>query len=546
MNELNNIGDIIEFLEKINKKYGSQIALQIKDGKGYRRVSYLELGNRTIDVSSTLIKLGVQKGDRVAIISENRPEWVIAFFGIISCGAIGVPLDNKLKEKELTYILNDSEVEYIFASQKFVKVIKNLPAHIKKIILLDEEEVDDDFLSIGKLKYVEGEPKNRHIELEDTAVIVYTSGTTGNPKGVELTYRNLFFQIFSFSKLLKYGKGDNFLSILPLNHTLSLTCNLLSPLFGGACITFLGSIKPTEIIAVMKETKTTIMIVVPLILQMFYNSIMKEVNKSPEYIKKLFLWSLKVSKIFGNNIRKILFRKLHNRFGGRLRCFISGGAPLDTEIATNFQLMGIPVLQGYGLTETSPVISTNTLRRNRVGSVGKPLPGVKVKICDTGEIATQGPHVMKGYFKNALHTLEVIKDGWFHTGDVGEIDKDGFLYIKGRIKNLIVTAGGKKIHPEEVEEEILKSIYIKEICVIGKKGRKGGEEVYAIVVPDYEMLKGTDDEIRKIIDEQIKKYGDNLADYKRIVDFEIWQEELPKTSSGKIRRKEVLEMLGNR
>jgi len=537
MNELNNIGNIIEFLEKINKKYGNKTALQIKDTKGYRSLSYLELGNRTIDVSSTLIKLGIQKGDRVAIISENRPEWGIAFFGIISAGAIVVPLDVRLKEKELSYILDDCGAEYVFASQQFIQVIKNLHANIKKIISLDE-----DILSIGKLKYTEGEQKTRQVELEDTAVIVYTSGTTGNPKGVELTYRNLFFQIFSFNKLLKYGREDNFLSLLPLNHTFELTCGFLGPLYGGACITYLQTFKPTEISSTMKETKTTIMIVVPLILQMFYNSIMKEIDRSSAYMKKLFRLSLKVSRIC-SALRKILFKKVHNRFGGSLRCFISGGAPLDTKIAFDFQLMGIPVLQGYGLTETSPVISANTLSKNRLGSVGRLLEGVKVKICEHGEIATQGPHVMKGYFRDSIRTLEVIKDGWFHTGDIGEIDKDGFLYIKGRIKNLIVTAGGKKIHPEEVEEELLKSPYIKEICVVGKKGRKGAEEVYAVIVPDDEVLKGNKDEIRKIIDLEIKKYSHNLADYKRIVNFEIWQEELPKTSSRKIRRKEVLERI---
>ncbi|MDI6736645.1 MAG: long-chain fatty acid--CoA ligase [bacterium] len=540
MKELDNIGDIIEFLEEGNKRYGDKTALQIKDGKEYRKISYVELGNRAIDVSSTLIKFGIQKGDRVAIISENRPEWAVAFFGIISCGGIVVPLDVRLKEKELTYILNDCGAEYVFVSSDFVDVIKNIQANVKKIISLDEG--DEDVLSLKELKYTEGEPEKRKVALEDTAVIIYTSGTTGNPKGVELTYKNLFFQVFSFNKLLKYDFEDNFLSILPLNHVLELTCSLLTPLHKGVCITYLQTLKPTEIISTMKETKTTVMIVVPLILQLFYRSIMKEVEKSPE-IKRLFQVSLNISKLSGGfgNIRKVLFKKIHAGFGGRLKCFISGGAPLDPKLATNFRLMGIPVLQGYGLTETSPVISVNTLQKNRIGSVGKPLEGVKVKISDEGEILTRGPHLMKGYFRDLVKTQEAIKDGWFHTGDIGEIDKDGFLYIKGRIKNLIISAGGKKIHPEEVEEELLKSPYIKEICVLGKKDKRGGEEVYAVVVPDYDYVKGTDKEIRKIIDDEIKEYGQNLADYKRVVDFEIWQEELPKTSTRKIKRKEVVE-----
>lgn len=543
MKELDNIGNIIEFLEEGNKRYGDKTALQIKDGKEYRKISYIELMNRAVDVSATLIKSGLQKGDRVAIISENRPEWAVAFFGIIFSGGIVVPLDVRLKEKELTYILNDCGAEYVFVSDDFVEVIKNIQANVKKIISLDEG--DEDVLSLKKLKYTEGEPKKRQIELEDTAVIIYTSGTTGNPKGVELIYKNLFFQVFSFNKLLKYDHEDNFLSILPLNHALELTCSLLTPLHRGVCITYLQTLKPPEIISTMKETKTTIMVVVPLILQLFYRSIMREVEKSPE-IKRLFQVSLNISKLLGGfgNIRKVLFKKVHLGFGGKLRCFISGGAPLDPELATNFRLMGIPVLQGYGLTETSPVISVNTLQKNRIGSVGKPLEGIKVRISEEGEILTRGPHLMKGYFRDSVKTQEAIKDGWFHTGDIGEIDKDGFLYIKGRIKNLIISAGGKKIHPEEVEEELLKSPYIKEICVLGKKDKRGGEEVYAVVVPDYDYFKeqGIEEKgIKEIINSELKKYGNNLADYKRVTDFELWQEELPKTSTRKVRRKEVVE-----
>lgn len=542
------IGEVMEFWEKRYKEYGDKIALQIKEEKDYRRLSYNELNHKSTDVSSTLIKSGIEKGNRIAIISESKPEWAIAFFGIISCGAIVVPLDIKMKESEWIYILNNCEAECIFASQKFIPQILDILSQtkIKKIISLDEAQ--EGILSLKELKHINGEPKNRKVELEDTAIIIYTSGTTGNPKGVELTYKNIFFQILSFDKLLKYGLEDNFLSILPLNHAFELVCGLLSPLYRGACITYIQTLKPTEIISAMKETKTTIMIVVPLILQMFYNGIMREVEKLPGHIKGLFQMSLKLSKFIGgvSSVRRILFKKIHANFGGNLRCFICGGAPLDPELATNFQLMGMPILQGYGLTETSPVTSANTLQKNRLGSVGKPLEEVKVRISDEGEILIQGPHLMKGYFRDLAKTQEVIKNGWFYTGDIGYIDKDGFLYIKGRIKNLIVTSGGKNIQPEEVEEEISKSPYIKEICVLGKLGRKGGEEVYAVIVPDYDYFqeKGIQEKgIKEIIKNELKKYGNNLADYKRIVDFELMKEELPKTSTRKIKRKEVMEMV---
>lgn len=520
--------DIIEFLERITKAYGERIALKIREGDDYRRISYSELANRARDVSSRLIKLGVKIGDRVGILSENSPEWVIAFFGILSCGAIVVPLDIKLKERELSYIINDSGIGYLFASSRSADVIRSIKA---KIILLNVDGIRH-----------EGESRIRRVEGEDTAIIVYTSGTTGDPKGVELTYKNLFFEILSFESLFRYGPNDVFLSLLPLNHTFEITCGMLAPLYKGSCITYLGSLKPTEIITTMKETKTTIMCVVPLILEMFYKGIMGKMDKSPN-TKRLFKVSLKISKLLVFwNIRRILFRRVHAELGGRLRFFISGGAPLNPKIAHDFQLMGIPILQGYGLTETSPVISANTLRKNRIGSVGRPLDGVEVKICDDGEIITRGPHVMKGYFGDPSKTKEVIRDGWFHTGDIGKIDKDGYLYIEGRLKNLIVSPSGKKIQPEEVEREISKSRLIKEVCVLGRKGRKG-EEVYAVVVPDYEYISGTTKEVRRVIANEIKEYCKNLADYKRVVDFEIWKDELPKTSTRKIIRREILKRI---
>jgi long-chain acyl-CoA synthetase len=352
---------------------------------------------------------------------------------------------------------------------------------------------------------------------------------------------------------VQYSAEDQFLSILPLNHMLEITGGLIAPLYAGSCVTYCESIKTTTIVSTMKETHTTAIICVPLVLKMIHDGMIKKVDKSPYLKRKFFYLLLAISKFllkFDIRAGKILFRPIHNEFGGRLRGFVSGGAPLNPDIERNFNALGFRVLQGYGLTETAPVISLNTYEHTKIGSVGKPLKGVEIKIIkenesmNEGEIVTRGPHVMKGYYKNPEKTAEVLKNGWFNTGDIGYLDKDGFLYISGRLRNLIVLGSGKKVFPEEVEEVIGQSPYIKEICVLGKTAtqgvRKGCEEVHAIIVPILDIFNETDkkdeNQIRKTISKEIARLSRSLAEYKRIVDFEINFDELPKTATKKIRR----------
>lgn len=552
---------IHDVLETINKNYGEITALQIKEKDGsYRKLSYVELGRRAVDVSSTLIKLGIKKGDRIAILSEARPEWVIACFGVISCGAIIVPIDIKLSQKEVQFILSDSEAKCIFVSEKHFTAIADLRAGlpgIKDIIVFDDLDRSDVILLSG-LKMKEGEQKYNPIYPEDTALIVYTSGTTGVAKGVELSYKNLLFQVVAISEIVHYSRDDQFLSILPLNHMLEITGGMIAPLYAGSCITYCDTVKTTTLAAIMKETHTTAMICVPLILKMIYDGIMKKVDKLAPIKRNMFNALFALSKFFLRfNIRigKIVFPSVHAEFGGKLRGFISGGAPLSPDVEIGLNALGFIVLQGYGLTETAPVIAVNTYRRNRVGSVGIPLEGSEVRIlkdnpsAKDGEILTRGPHVMKGYYKHPEKTAEVIKDGWLHTGDIGYFDKDGFLHISGRLRNLIVLGAGKKVFPEEVEEVIGKSPYIKEICVLGRlaaKGvRKGCEEVYAVIVPNLDAFepgeRDDSDKVRKMISSELDRLGNNLAEYKRIMEFEIRNDELPKTATRKIRRKEIAE-----
>jgi len=557
---------IIELLVAINRRYSDTTALRIKEGDKFCFLSYTELGRRTSDTAYNLKKLGVEYVDRVAILSESRPEWAIAFFGIVSCAGITVPMDIKLSDAEIEFILNDSQAKCLFTSDKFLERIINLKPRLKylsHIILLDDTEKEG-ILLLKDFKVPETEIAHREIKPEDTALIVYTSGTTGIAKGVELTYKNLLFEIMSLHALVNFSSGDQFLSILPLNHMLEITGGFLGPLYAGSTVTYCESLKPTNILSLMQETKTTVMICVPLVLKMFHNSIIKKIEDLPglkRYIAKAMLNISRFLLKFHIRTGKIFFASVHKQFGGSLRAFVSGGAPLDPIVELDFNAMGFRILQGYGLTETSPVITVNNFEECKYGSVGKPLPQVEVKIVPNnesgskdGEIITNGPHVMKGYYNSPEKTNEVLRDSWFYTGDIGYFDDDGFLFISGRIKNLIVLGAGKKVFPEEIEEVMSGSQYIKEICVLGriaKKGlRKGCEEVYAVVVPNLDMFdkysrenKGS---IRKKIGSEMSRLGENLAEYKRIMDFEVWYDELPKTSTRKVKRKVLLGLISKK
>ncbi len=554
---------IHELMESINKRWFSKTALQIKTKDGWNKLSYVPLGERAVDISSSLLKLGMEKGDRAAVLSESRPEWGAALFGIISCGGIVVPMDVKLSEKEMAFILKDSGARFIFVSEKYLSVVDNIKAglpELRHIFAIDDTDRQD-LIKTKELKMRPGERKYLPLAMDDTAVIVYTSGTTGVAKGVEITYKNLIFQARELNRLVRYNESDNFLSMLPLNHMLELTGGFLSPLYVGATVTYCDSLKPSNIMAMMAETRTTAMITVPLVLKMFHDGIMKKAQSQPFISRKAFFTCLHLCRFllrFRIKAGRLFFGQIHRQFGGRLRCFVSGGAPLDTTVEMDFNAMGFTILQGYGLTETSPVIAVNTFEELKYGSVGKPLPGVEVKLVkpdgsagEEGEIATRGDHVMKGYFRNPEKTAEAIKSGWLHTGDIGKFDKDGFLYITGRIRNLIVLGGGKKVFPEEIEEVMSASPYIKEICVLGRKAQSGlkagTEEVFAVIVPALEMFRdgarNDKEAVKKKIGEEITRLGGDLAEYKKISDYMLYFDELPKTSTRKVKRAEVMKML---
>lgn len=541
---------VLSIMQLKSDRHGAVKALSLKDKNNWHELSYIELSRQAKNFSNYLINTGIQREDRIAILSESRPEWGIAFFASILVGSITVPLDIKLTHSELNSILSDCMPRILCVSTHYLETAKQLKASIPSIehILILEDTSDSEYLSIYDIKpsaNVEGRERNP----EETALIVYTSGTTGNPKGVMITFGNLISQLKDFERVFNVNSHDSLVSILPLNHLLELNVGFLGMLHRGARISYSKSLNPKEIASIMQEKRVTYMITVPLFVKMLKTSVEKEIKKLSSRDKKLFDFMYSLAKYMPNSIRRLMFGRIHKKFGGRLRGFVSGGAPLDREVAEFFDRIGIPIYQGYGLTETSPTISTNYPGYNRIGSVGKPLPSVIVRLSKEGEILAKGPNVMKGYYNKPEMTDEVIdKDGWFHTGDIGEIDKDGYLYITGRIKNMIVLGGGKKIFPEEVEAILAKSEMFKETCVMSVKvqsgSKEGTEEVCVVVVPSDEA-KYQDKELEKEIKNEVNRLVQDLAPYKRPTEIAVHLEELPKTATRKIKRKLVEEWYYN-
>ena len=544
--------NFLDLMQEKSDLYGQVKALSLKTKTGYQELSYIELSRNAKKFANYLIEnINIKKGERIAIICESRPEFAIGMFASIQTGAITVPLDVKLTVPEHTHILNDCNPKILLISSHYLEhaiEVKNHVPSLEYIFVLDDEtrehpEIKSVSTLEGDINKDLGIPRS----LDETALIVYTSGTTGNPKGVMISFGNIYSQLRDFEAMFKLTHDHTLLSILPLNHLLELDCGFFGMLYMGAKIVYIKSLNPKELTTVMKEKGITNMIVVPLVAKMLKNSIDKEIKKQPEAARNAFNLLYKISKFMPRKIRRIMFKSVINGLGGKLECFICGGAPLEDSIAEFFERIGVPVFQGYGLTETSPTMSTNRYGHSKIGTVGQPLPSVTVKIADNGEILATGPNVMQGYYNKPDMTKEVIdEDGWFHTGDIGEIDKQGFIKITGRIKNMIVLGGGKKIFPEEVEAVLETSDIIKEVCVMSltiKSGNKAGtEEVGAIIVPCDEMLSKTDEEITQILETEVKRLSEaNLAPYKAPTVVLVHREELPKTSTRKVKRKDLKE-----
>jgi long-chain acyl-CoA synthetase len=543
---------VLGFLTSRSAQFADRVALSLDDEGKKNELTYGQLHDRARNLASYLIEHGLQNGERVALLCESRPEWGICLFGTMRSGAILVPLDIKLTEAELRSILSDAAPSVILVSShyrdKIKSILSDLPS-VRNVFTVDSGSTDDEAPSIDALQ-----PKNV-IEgvdhaADEVALVVYTSGTTGSPKGVMTTFGNLRFQVESFKDMIDLTEEDHLLSILPLNHLFELTGGVLGALNYGGAIHFCDSLRPQEIMKSMRENGITKMVAVPLFFKTLKSGLEREIKKKDGADWQMFQMGFEKAAALPLDQRRQMFAAIHQGLGGKLRVLVCGGAPLDLETATFFDRLGLHILQGYGLTETSPVICGNSIKKNKLGSVGAVLKGAELRIDkrdagDTeGEILTRGPHVMKGYYKRDDQTKEVIDtEGWFHTGDLGHVDEDGFLYITGRLKNLIVLGGGKKVFPEEVEAALSAAPSVKELCVLSRKltggHKEGTEEVCAVVVPADDLQKkfdGNPQGLLQAVTDDLDKLSKNLATYKRPSSVLIHPGDFEKTATRKIKR----------
>ncbi|MFZ5517209.1 MAG: AMP-dependent synthetase/ligase [Candidatus Zhuqueibacterota bacterium] len=552
------------------QNHGSKTAIMHKVDGQYQGFSYQELGERVKNFALGLASLGVKKGDRISILSENRPEWAISDLAILSLGAINVPVYPSLIPRQIEYILNDSEAKIIITStphqtRKIVEVLADLPV-LKKIIFMDDlSSPKENMLSFNeameKGKLFNQEKPNYYSEAtsnvlpDDACGIIYTSGTTGNPKGAVLSHQNILSNVKGGTVTLGINSDDTFLSFLPLCHVFERMAGHFCALSQGATIAYAESID--TVAQNLGEVKPTIMTSVPRLFEKMYSRIIENAEAGSPIKKKIFYWAIRTGEKYAKAkeagkvgplllrkhhiAHKLVFSKIHARVGGRLRFFISGGAPLPKHIGEFFHFTGITILEGYGLTESSPVIAANIEAKFKFGTVGPVLSkgGVELKIASDGEILTRGPHIMKGYYKKPAETKEVIDDeGWLHTGDIGLLDEDGYLIITDRKKNIIITSGGKNIAPAPIENKLLTSPLIDQILVIGN-GRKF---LSALIIPNFEILKTMSQEnnidytsieelvnhpkIYQAISSEVTRLSTDMARFEQIKKFRLLPEAL--------------------
>lgn len=551
--------NVFSLLEEITIKNGEKIALGMKSKWGWNEFTYKGLGRLSRRLACYLINdLKIEKGEKLAILSESKPEYGACVFGSLLAGLTTVPLDNKLTIYELVSILSDCEPQVLLTSSNNIEKAKELQAKIpslKYLILMDSSPFEND--TIPSLYSI---PENystkwRRRPLNSTSFIIYTSGTTGNPKGVEITFKNMLAQMhdlrIALCEILP-NEQMRMLSILPMNHLFELTVGFFTFLNHGYSIYYTQSLKPKDILEVMKEKKIKFMITVPAFLKLLKTSIESELSKKSKLIQFAFKFNYGIAKFLPIKMKRILFSSIHKKFGGEFFGCISGGAPLDASVGEFFERIGIKVYQGYGLSETSPVVAVNRGKYQDLKSVGPALNSFETKIDnETGELMLKGPSVMKGYYKRDDLTSDVITpDGWLHTGDIAQIDeKTKLIYITGRIKNMIVLSGGKKVFPEEIESVLEQSSNFTEVCVTGisKTGgeKDGCEEIAAIIVPTPEYLTNFSDfsDLENAIRKEVKFLSTHLAPYKRPINIIVRQENLPRTTTRKLKRSIIKELV---
>ncbi len=569
--------------------YPQKTALRHKTESGWSTITYAEFAQRVRNLALGLMDLGVAHGARVALISENRPEWAVADLAILSIGAVNVPLYTTLTPAQVRYIVRDSESVVLIVSgkkqlEKALKIRAELPA-LRHLVVIDApEDLPEDVLTLEAVERRGAELPDGDAELtrrseavhpDDLASIIYTSGTTGDPKGAMLTHDNFMSNAQSAAPLFQVQENDLFLSFLPLSHVFERLAGHYFPLLVGATIAYAESVFTVQ--SNMVEMQPTIMASVPRLYEALESRIRDGIAKQPDGKRRMAEWALKVgwgyhskrvrgetpgliSSLLYPLADRLVLAQLRQRItGGRLRYFISGGAPLPVTTAEYLTSMGLHLIEGYGLTETSPVICANLPKRTKLGTVGPPIPGVEVAIAEDGEILSRGPHIMRGYFGMPDATAQAINaDGWFHTGDIGELDSEGYLKITGRKKDIIVLANGKNVAPQPIEAMVKASPYVANIVLFGDRQ----QQIVALVVPDLDHLRSWArkqdipvkeleelvklPQVKKLFKSEIDRLTEEVADFEKIRRFTLLtrdfsQERDEITPTLKIKRRVVAE-----
>lgn len=552
-----------ELLDRVASKYKNNVAYKYKKKPSDTEViekTYQEYIDDVKALSTSLLELGYE-GKKIALIGNNRYEWCTTYMAVTTGNMIIVPIDKALPENEIENLITRSGAEVVFFDKKYdsvmLKLKEDISNNVNTLISMDDENIKgiekySELLKTGYKLLQSGSSKYENIKIdsEKMSILLFTSGTTSTPKGVMLSQKNICSNLSDFSSWVKIYPKDTLLSFLPLHHTFECTITFLYGMYSGATVAFCDGLKYIQ--KNMKEYKVSILVAVPLVLETMYKKIQKGIKeqKKEELIEKVTKISNALLKCH-IDLRKKFFKQILDNFGGKLRVVLYGAAPMNRETIVGFNNMGVELVQGYGLTETSPVIAAETDKEKRPGSVGLVFDDLEVKIDNpdkdgVGEILVKGPSVMMGYYENEQATKDAFKDGWFKTGDYGYFDKDEFLYVTGRKKDIIVLRNGKNVYPEEIEVLINKIPYVKESLVYQREQSSTDTMLCAKIVYDKDLIenilgKKPEKEYKEEMWKEIKKINENLPVFKHVKKIEITTKEFAKTTTQKVKRYKELE-----
>ena len=557
------IKDLKDMLNKSGEKYGEKIAYKIKIEKDkYKTYTHKEIRQMINYLGTRLINLGL-KNKRIAVIGENRYEWEIAYLSVVCGTGIVIPLDKSLPQNELENVIERSGVDAIFFSEKYKDSLKTIVGkgigNLKTLISMDLMHHEDgiyaqsELINEGKNLVENGDRKflDAKIDSEKMSIMLFTSGTTSASKIVALSHKNLVSNLMDIASVLDINSSDVFLSFLPLHHVFECTVGFLFSLYVGAETVFCDGIR--YIVENLKEYKISVMASVPAIYERIFKIIRREIAESDDL--ENILENEEKYKNSSMEEKKEVFKNIHDMLGGNIKLLISGAASLDKEIEEKYRNLGLNLVQGYGLTETSPVIGIGTKKCYKIGSIGKTVPSVEAKVVNCnkegiGELIVKGPNIMLGYYEDEIATKKAIIDGWFYTGDLARIDEDGYIFICGRKKNVIVLKNGKNIYPEEMENLINKIEGVEESFIYGKplSSDKENIKIYAKIVYDEKVVKNaykvqSEQEIHNKIANKIKEINSLMPKYKAIRGFSLTKEPLIKTTTNKLKRQQNLEKI---